>query len=388
MVYGKMMQASVYYSTTDVKALDAGVWLKLNYPNNATVVDTDIPGFWFSAFSGKTVIAQTSATVETNDVAWSVLSLSYDIQDSQNLFRAYEAYGDTFLESYVSINGIWYCVSSSSTAGDFISFTQNGKNYDFSFSNLTRDIYFDQQTCPTQLDLRFSNEYVALTETMLVQNNTYPTDVSWAVTPLNGAISNVTLYLTNYFNLQNTFFDKVQIPQFMDWVNPWNVTSKMSNGNLWTVVNFPNTPSANYVGIYDDRNQIAYAYNFTDRPDWGNIGALGGGKIDAVRFQYQFNEINADQIVKRQYQVLCLSKSNYTALQESNVESLFSYKSDPFSVYTRNYKDYIANNNIQFIVYDRNQLDPNIVHLKFLQLIYSNNRYVIFKILNNYNQTQ
>ena len=89
---------------------------------------------------------------------------------------------------------------------------------------------------------------------MLVQNNTYPTDVSWAVTPLNGAISNVTLYLTNYFNLQNTFFDKVQIPQFMDWVNPWNVTSRMSNGNLWTVVNFPNTASANYVGIYDDRN--------------------------------------------------------------------------------------------------------------------------------------
>ena len=113
-----------------------------------------------------------------------------------------------------------------------------------------------------------------------------------------------------------------------------------------------------------------------------------GGKIDAVRFQYQFNEINADQIVKRQYQVLCLSKSNYTALQESNVESLFSYKSDPFSVYTRNYKNYIENNNIQFIVYDRNQLDPNIIHLKFLQLIYSNNRYVIFKILNNYNQTQ
>ncbi len=112
MVYGKMMQASVFYSTTDVKALDAGVWLQQNYPNNATVVDTEIPGFWFSAFSGKNVIAQTSATVETNDVAWSVLSLSYDIQDPAKPVSGYEAYGDTFLESYVSINGIWYRVSS------------------------------------------------------------------------------------------------------------------------------------------------------------------------------------------------------------------------------------------------------------------------------------
>ena len=59
-VYGKILQASVFYSTTDIKAYDAGVWLKQNYPGNATVVDTQIPGFWFSIFSGKNVIAQTS----------------------------------------------------------------------------------------------------------------------------------------------------------------------------------------------------------------------------------------------------------------------------------------------------------------------------------------
>jgi hypothetical protein len=384
-VYGKIIQASVFYSTTDVKALDAGIWLQQNYPNNATVVDTEIPGFWFSAFSGKNVIAQTSATVETNDVAWSVLSLSYDIQDPQNLFRAYEAYGNTFFESYISINGIWYQVLSSSTAGDFISFTQNGKNYNFPFTNLTRDIYFDQQINPTQLEIRFSNEYVALTETMLVQNYTYPADISWALTPLNGDISNVTLYFTNYFGLD---FDKAQIPQIMNWVSPWNVTSKTTDGNLWAVVNLPNSTSDIYVGVYDDKDQVACAFNFTDPPDWGNIGALGGGQIDAIRYQYQFSEIKTDQMVNRQYQILCLSKSNFTALSPSNLESLFSFKSDPFTIYTSSYKDYIAQNNIEFIVYDKNQLDPNIVHLKFLQQIYSNDRYVVFKILNNYNQTQ
>ena len=273
-VYGKMIQASVFYSTTDVKALDAGIWLQQNYPNNATVVDTEIPGFWFSAFSGKNVIAQTSATVETNDVAWSVLSLSYDIQDPQNLFRAYEAYGNTFFESYVSINGVWYQVLSSSTAGDFISFTQNGKNYDFPFTNLTRDIYFDQQINPTQLEIRFSNEYVALTETMLVQNYTYPADISWAVTPLNGDISNVTLYLTNYFGLN---FDKAQIPQIMNWVSPWNVTSKTTDGNLWAVVNLPNATSDIYVGVYDDKDQVACAFNFTDPTRLGEHWGTGRG---------------------------------------------------------------------------------------------------------------
>ena len=31
-VYGKIMQFSVFYSTTDIKAYDAGVWLEQNYP--------------------------------------------------------------------------------------------------------------------------------------------------------------------------------------------------------------------------------------------------------------------------------------------------------------------------------------------------------------------
>ena len=58
-VYGRIMEASVYYSTTDMKAMDAGVWLKDNYPENTTVVGTEVPGFWFQEFSGKNVTAQT-----------------------------------------------------------------------------------------------------------------------------------------------------------------------------------------------------------------------------------------------------------------------------------------------------------------------------------------
>ncbi len=183
-VYGKIMQSSVFYSTTDIKAYDAGVWLEQNYPGDATVVDTQIPGFWFSIFSGKTVIQQTSAGEGTNEIAQSVLSLSYSIQDPQNLLRAYEANGDIAEENYVSINQIWYRVSYSSTAGDFISFTQNGTNYNFPLSDLSMEISFDEQSCPAKVEFLYSNDYVELTQTMLVQNDSYPINVSWAVTPL------------------------------------------------------------------------------------------------------------------------------------------------------------------------------------------------------------
>jgi hypothetical protein len=65
----------------------------------------------------------------------------------------------------------------------------------------------------------------------------------------------------------------------------------------------------------------------------------------------------------------------------TDVKNLFAAKTPAaFQVKSRNYEDYIRENNIQFIVYDKNQLDTKMVHSKLLQLIYSNNRYIIFKI--------
>ena len=383
-VYGKIMQASVFYSTTDIKALDAGVWLEQNYPGDATVVDTQVPGSWFSTFSGKNVIAQTSATEGSNAIANSVLSMSYEIQGSQTLEKAYQANGDVYDENYVPINQVWYRVSYSSTAGDFISFTQNDTNYNFALSDLSSEVSFDDQSSPESIEFTFSNAYVALTQTLLVQNDSYPINVSWAVTPLNNDISNVTLYISTYFDLQFDF-DKAQIPQLMDWVNPWDVPSKTTDGTEWAVVNFSNLDlKNNYIGLYDDKNQIGFAFNFTDLPDWGNIGALGNRQIDAVRFQYQFNEVNVNQTVSRQYQYLTLSKNSFPTLQPNELESLFNFNPGQFTLSNSDFKDYIAENNIEFIVYDKNQLDSNIASLPFLELIYSNDRYVIFKILGNY----
>jgi hypothetical protein len=387
-VYGKIMQASAFYSTTDIKAYDAGVWLNQNYPGDSTVVVTQVPGNWFTVFSNKTVIAQTSATEGTNEIAQSVLSLSYTIADPQTSLSAYEAKGDITDELYVPINQVPYRVSYNSAAGDFLAFTQNNNSYQFYLSDLSREIYYDSQRQPNQLALVYSNKYVALTQTMTVQNDSYPINVSWAVTPLESEISNVTLYLTNYFDLQFDF-DKAQIPNLMNWVNPWNVTSKTTYGTEWCVVGFTNsTLQDHYIGLYDDSNQLAYAFSFIDLPNWGNVGALASGQIDAVRFQYEFNQIGANQTITRQYQVLALSKNSFPALQPNGLQNLFNYLPGQFTVTASDFKEYIAENNIEFIVYDKNQLNSNMVSCQFLQLIYSNDRYDIFKILNNYNQTE
>jgi hypothetical protein len=167
-------------------------------------------------------------------------------------------------------------------------------------------------------------------------------------------------------------------------VNPWDAPQaiKTVDGTNWAVATFTNTNlKDNYIGLYDDKNNVAFAFKFTDLPDWGNIGALGDRQIDAVRLQYQFNDLNVNQTSSRSYQVLTLSKNTFPTLQPNTLQGLFNFKPAEFTVTARDFTDYIKENNIGFIVYDRNKLDTQMIHSKLLQLIYSNDRYVIFKII-------
>ena len=382
-VYGKILEAANYYSTTDIKAYDAGIWLRNNYPENATVVVTRAPGFWFQEFSDKSVIAQTDPIVGTNEIAEAVLSLSYELENSQTLVKAYEAKGDISDENYVSLDNVWNRVSYSSANGNFLNFTQDGVSYQLQLSELSKQIVFEDQNYPKKIELIYANDNITLTETVSAQNDSYPLDISWSITPQRSEISNVTLYLSTFFDLQFKF-DKAQIPQLLDWVNPWDAPPAITttHGTDWAVATFSNTNlKDSYLGLYDDSNDIAFAFKFIDLPDWGNIGALANRQIDAVRFQYQFNDLTINQTASRSYQVLTMSKNSYSSLQPDTLQSLFSLKTAPFIVATRDFSDYIAENKIGFIVYDRNQLDPQMIHSKLLQLIYSNDRYVIFKVL-------
>jgi hypothetical protein len=193
-------------------------------------------------------------------------------------------------------------------------------------------------------------------------------------------MTDVSLYLSTFFDLQYSF-DKAEIPGLMDWSNPYDMPEKMVVDN-WAVSNFTSADlKDSYLGLYDNNNSLAYAFRFNELPDWGNIGSLENRRIDALRFQYDISSIAVDETVLRSYEVVALSKNTYPALQPSTVQALFDYKPAIFNLATRDYIDYIERNNIGFIVYDKNVLDTKIVHSKMIELVYSNDRYVILKII-------
>ena len=385
-VYGKIMEASVYYSTTDLKAYDAGVWLRNNFPDETTVVVTEVPGFWFRLFSGKTVIAETNPIIERNLVAASVLELAYELEHPLTLVRAYDmTKGDVADENYVSINDVWYKVSDSAADGNKISYRANGVyKENISLSNFNRESVFEDQSAPKKVTFRYFNDEVSITQTILVQNDTYPINVAWSLTPTESEITDVALYLSTFFDLQFSF-EEAYIPGMLDWQNPWGNYSS-SKGNEWAVVDFSrSTLTGNYLGFYDPTEEVVFALEFQELPDWGNVGALGNMQIDAVRFQYNFDTVDINETASFTYRYTTFSKASFPEMPNlTNLKGLFEFKpADEFELESRDYHEYIKDENIGFLVYDKNQLDTKIVRCKLLEIVYSNDRYIIFKIKSN-----
>ena len=54
-----------------------------------------------------------------------------------------------------------------------------------------------------------------------------------------------------------------------------------------------------------------------------------------------------------------------------------------FDVMTRDYADYIKENNVEFVVYDKNSFDAKLLRSNLLQQVYSNDEYIICKIKNS-----
>jgi hypothetical protein len=385
-VSNKINESAFFYSTSDVNGYNAAVWLKENFPDaTANVTVTEKPGSWFGIYSGKFVIAETNPVVEWNTAAESILDLSYEIAHPLTLVRGYMAKGYTSDENYVSMSGVWRRASSLSEQGVFLSFDENGVAHRFfDLSGLNREIVFDVQSYPKRLVITYFNDDVTLTESLLVHNDSYPIDVVWSVSPLRSEIENVTLYITYDFDLSFSF-EQAYIPEVLDWESPWSRPS-YTNGSDWAVVEFsPENVAGKYVGIYDEKNEVAFAMQFVDLPAWGNVGVLGSRQIDAIRFEYQFDKVKVNQPASLTYRVLTFSRTSFPDMQQlGELENMFdSNVTSGFVVSSRSYADYIREFGIKFLVYDKSRFDIKLLNCDLLQLVYSNDGYVICRVKSN-----
>ncbi|MDX1702158.1 MAG: hypothetical protein R3250_16145, partial [Melioribacteraceae bacterium] len=366
---------------SDVKGFNAALWLRDNYSANTTVVVTEIPGSWFGVFSEKSVFAETDPIVERNVIAESVLELAYELEHPLLLVRTYESKGAISSETYIPVIGVWKRVAYSSGAGDFLSYKINSEKQLFELHSLHRETIFDVQSDPKKIIIHYFNEEVRLIQTLEFKNSSYPIAISWTICSELNELREVKLYLSTFLDLSFSFTE-AYIPGVLDWQNPWDAPSNYQE-NTWAVSNFTATTlTGNLLALYNRTDEVLFALRFEQLPDWGNVGALSSRQIDAIRVQYEFDKIEINQEVSLNYDLLSFSRNNFPEMNELNeLGALFDLELvTEYNIVPRDYHTYIKENNIEFIVYDKNQLDTKLVNSKLLKLIYSNDRYVIFKV--------
>ena len=377
----RLSEGVAFYSAADSFALQAGQWLKTNYSGSATVVATSAPGFWFSVFCEKNVVVATNPAIERTVLSESILELSYEIETPLTLLRAYEAKGNVSSENYVSVNDVWRLVSFCSTAGDFLSYSVNGVYKEVDLSQMIRHYTLTGDQAAKTITIVYTNSDVSVTQTLLVKNTSYSTQVSWTISPVNRSVSNVTLYLSIFFYLSFNF-NKAYLPGVLNWENPWDNPTD-THETLWAVTEFSkNSLTDDYIAVYDEQNQVYYAIKYAELPDWGNVGALNSTQIDSIRFSYTFKQINSNDNATFSYQTLTFSEDSYhQSVPLTQIGKMFTIQPDQnFTITSRDFFDSLKESNVEFIVYDKRQLDPKFVRNSAIELVYSNDRYAIFRI--------
>jgi fumarate reductase subunit C len=383
-VSGKMDEVATFYSTSDTAAYQAGNWIRQNYADKAAdVVVSKEPGHWFWVYSGLNVIAETDPVIDWNVNATNVLDFAQEIVNPQTMFRFYQTKTGITDETYVQTNMVWKRIAFTASDDAWFSYRdRSGFLHNYTLPSLNQTITMDERFYPKVISINYSGPDFVLTKYIFAYNNSYPLTVTWKLTALNDNVNYVIFYLTENF-AEGVPFNKANVGGALQWQNPFDNPSKMEE-NSWALTTFDseNLNISNCIDVYDETDQIAYAIKFINLPDEGNIGALWNGNIDAIRWVYNMFKVDEDYTVSLSYQTLAFSLSSYPQLTDPKaMDTLFDLKTpEPFEVQCRDFASIISDNYISFIVYDKNRFDQKILSTGWVELVYSNDKYIVLKI--------
>ncbi|MCS7114301.1 MAG: hypothetical protein N0A00_02685 [Candidatus Bathyarchaeota archaeon] len=377
---GRICEAVDYYSYLNPQSYNSAVWLNEVFPKKVSVVVSEKPGLFFGIVSGKPTIMEVNPIIEREANAEVILNLAYEVEHPTTLFRVYETPMPYELDQYnVLIRGVWRRAAFLFDEETSVCYSKDGKIFTINLPRLERRIFWDEEKGFRKLCILYSssNEFT-LTESITVTEKRIPFHVEWTFTPLHGGISFLYFNLSIHFDLFR-HFEKAYVPGILYWESPWNKPSYVEVNRKWALVNFnPGNLPRNYVAVHDPVNGIFYAFKFEDFPAWGSLGVLSTNQIDALRLKYCFN---ASRNFSISYFVVAFSEESFPKVSLNLFDEVFSMNfTDNFAVAYRDYRTCVREKGVQFIVFDKEKFRKELLNNDFLQLVFSNNQYIVCKI--------
>ena len=369
-----------FYERAPISSYKAGIWVEQHSTPDGIVITTRSPGSWLYVFSGHNTTQETDPLYSRSIVAEAILYSFHEIENSKTLTREFDPVSISAGQAiYASIFNIWTrALNIPNNKVEFVYIDSLGNEIKIPLSQTTETIYWKQNTTEkVQLVSEYVHELFTVEKIVSFSSSSYAINIEWDV-KVNQNLSGVELKINNYFEFSLDFY-KALIPGVLEWQNPWDNATYINTREKWALVEGAELLYDKLVAVIDTKNGILEAFQFNERPDGFNLGALNSRFIDALRLQYDFGDLDEGESHQVSFSVLVHAFEFEEAEQwtAAELKQRFAAQAN-LQVEGRDFSTYIQEYDVKFVVVDTQQVVSNIEATPALDKIYDNGRIVIY----------
>ena len=373
-----------FYERASMSSYDSGLWVKEHSVPDGIVVVSRSPGSWFYLFSDHQTIQETDPLSSRTALAESILYSFYEMDNSRVAIREFDTVSPSAgLAMYTSRFNIWaktFSIPNNQTVFTYVD--PFGKWVNISLSESVESIYWIENSAnESKLVSEYTHELFTMERVVTLSDNSSIVNIEWNIR-VKKYLALVKLDVINFLE-SSLDFKEALVPGLLAWQNPWDNPLLRHPNNKWAVVNGPpEILDENLIAALDQTNGVMAVFEFDDYPPANfTLGALNNRVIDALRLHYEFGDLNQDEDVHISYSALTYS---FESDDENRRKTVIEVKQllkteDYFPVQTRDFNEYIEENNIKFVAVDTKQVLSNIEATPALDRIYDDGRSIVYR---------
>lgn len=370
-----------FYERASISSYNSAIWVKQHSVPDGTVITTRSPGSWFYIFSDHHTIQETDPLYSRSAVAEAVLYSFYEMENSLTLTREYYLESSSSGQSiYASVHNIWTkTLSIPNNYVKVIYVNYLGGFVTIPLSETVENIYWTQNSSDeAQLVSEYIHELFTVKKVVTFSSNSSVINVKWNI-EAHQNLASAKLAVTNYFE-PSLDYKEALVPGVLEWQNPWDNATYVNAFGKWAVVEgSSDILDENLVATLDAQNGVLAAFEFDDLPDWFTLGALDNRFIDVLRLRYELGDLaeGENQEISFSILVYAFEFEEIERWTESALKQQFDSKTN-LPVQERDFRTYIEEYNIKFVVVDTQQVLSNVEASPVLDRVYDNGRSIVY----------
>jgi len=370
-----------FYERASISSYNSGLWVKQHSVPDGTVIATRSPGSWFYIFSDHHTIQETDPLYSRSAVAEAVLYSFYEMENSLTLTREFDPIISSAGQAiYASRFNIWTkALSIPNNQVNVIYVDPLGEWVTVPLSETVENIYWTQNSSDeAQLVSEYVHEHFTVEKIVTFSSSSSVINIEWNVKVYQN-LASVKLAVNNYFE-PSLDYKEALVPGVLEWQNPWDNATYVNAFGEWAVVEgYSDILDENLVATLDAQNGVLAAFEFDDLPDWFTLGALDNRFIDVLRLRYELGDLAEGENREISFSILvyAFEFEEIERWTESALKQQFDSKTN-LPVQERDFRTYIEEYNIKFVVVDTQQVLSNIEASSALDRVYDNGRSIVY----------